>query len=60
MKELDFKNTESGEGANDFEDLRAEVTFEQATLIDLALERMLLDSPPLGIEETLKRYGYKP
>ena len=60
MKELDFKTTVSGDGANVFEDLRAEVTFEQASLIDLALERMLLDSPPLGIEETLKKYGYKP
>jgi hypothetical protein len=46
-------------GAKVVEDLRTKVTNEQLRLITLTLKRLLLDAPPPGIEEKLKRYGYK-
>jgi hypothetical protein len=60
VKELYFAERKLGKEALVVKDLRTKVTNEQLRLINLALKRLLLDSPPAGIEEKLFEYGFAP
>ena len=60
VKELYFAEKKHGKGELVVEALRTKVTNEQLRLINLALKRLLLDSPPAGIKEKLFEYGFAP
>ena len=60
MKEYYFKGRELGEDAEVVVELRRQVTEEQLRLMKFALDRLLSDSPPPDIEETMILYGYTP
>ena len=60
VRKLYFEERKHEREESVVEDLRTKVTNEQVKLIKLALKRLLLDSPPAGIEKKLFEYGFAP